>query len=109
MGECSFIFNLATQEEIFNFSCHCDEGGFVYGNGRSVEHGAPHYYRDTNPAENAFRASVANLYGNFLRTGEFDADHVLGEMKDFRDMDGKFNMIEDKIVHENPFPARLKM
>ena len=90
------------------FSCHCDEGGFVYGNGRSVEHGAPHYYRDTTPTENRFRASVANLYGDFIRTGEFKKNHSLGQMKDFRDMDGKFNMIEEKIIHEDPFPVRAK-
>ena len=29
-------------------------------------------------------------------------------MKDFRDMDGKFNMIEEKIIHEDPFPVRAK-
>ena len=29
-------------------------------------------------------------------------------MKDFRDMDGKFNMIEEEIIHEDPFLVRAQ-
>ena len=29
-------------------------------------------------------------------------------MKDFRDMDGKFNMIEEEIIDEDPFPVKAK-
>ena len=29
-------------------------------------------------------------------------------MKDFRDMDGKFNMIEEKIIHKDAFPVRAR-
>ena len=79
------------ENDVFTRTCHCAEGMFINGNKNldQYEEGAD---RDIVEA-------IRNAWGQFYRDGTFPA----GTLKDYREVNGEFNVIDSEFRTEAVF------